>query len=178
MAHAGGPSWDVEQTLRLAKLLPALGVDLLDVSSGGNNAAQKLQLHPYYQVSIAGRIRETVRAEGLPLLIGAVGMITEAEMARNIVQVDGAAPKQQQQEQQGGQKLDQDLKAESPEKEKTSTVEIEDEHGKTAQADVVLAARQFLREPNWVLQVAAELGVKVKNANQYHRINVKGRAKI
>lgn len=35
MEHQGNESWDVESTIKLAKLLPALGVDLLDVSSGG-----------------------------------------------------------------------------------------------------------------------------------------------
>jgi 2,4-dienoyl-CoA reductase-like NADH-dependent reductase (Old Yellow Enzyme family) len=35
--YLGGKSWDVEQTIRLAKLLPSLDVDLLDVSSGGNH---------------------------------------------------------------------------------------------------------------------------------------------
>ncbi|KAF3358233.1 hypothetical protein VdG1_03010 [Verticillium dahliae VDG1] len=37
------------------------------------------------------------------------------------------------------------------------------------QADVVLVARQFLREPNFVLNIARELDVDVKWANQYHR---------
>jgi hypothetical protein len=37
MEKSGEPeSWDVASTIRLAKLLPALGVDRLDVSSGGN----------------------------------------------------------------------------------------------------------------------------------------------
>ena len=31
------PSWTVDDTIRLAKMLPDLGVDLLDVSSGGNS---------------------------------------------------------------------------------------------------------------------------------------------
>ncbi|EEY19799.1 NADPH dehydrogenase [Verticillium alfalfae VaMs.102] len=57
MEHAGRPSWDLDESIRLAKLLPGLGVDLLDVSSGGNSADQKIDIHPYYQVSLAERIR-------------------------------------------------------------------------------------------------------------------------
>ncbi len=95
MEWSGKPSWDVPQSIRLALLLPELGVDLLDVSSGALNSQQKIKLSPYYQVSIAGQIRKALLAEGKEMLIGAVGMITNAEMARSIVQdgklVDPAA---------------------------------------------------------------------------------------
>lgn len=136
-------SWDVESTIRVAKLLPALGVDLLDVSSGGNNAAQTIEMHSNFQIGIAGQIREALFAAGIKdLLIGAVGMITEAEVAKEIVQA-------------------------SAEEEKT--LEITDEQGAIAKADIVLVARQFLREPEWVLRVAHNLGVKVQWPNQYSR---------
>ena len=36
-------------------------------------------------------------------------------------------------------------------------------------ADVVLLAREFLRNPNFVMTAASELGVAVKPANQYER---------
>ena len=150
MEYAGKPSWDVPSSIRLAKLLPPLGVDLLDCSSGGNNAEQKIVLHPYYQVDNAGKIREALKADGLELLIGAVGMISEAEMAKNIVQ-DGTKA------------------ATIGSTSKTIEVELDDEPGRVAQADVVLVARQFLREPNWVLKVADALEVDVKWANQYMR---------
>ncbi|TRX98223.1 hypothetical protein FHL15_000868 [Xylaria flabelliformis] len=88
MEYAGEPSWTLEDTIKVAKLLPAAGVDLLDVSSGGNNEAQKINIHPYYQIDLAGQIREALQKEGLKLLIGAVGMITTAEMAHDIVQQD------------------------------------------------------------------------------------------
>lgn len=78
------------QSIKLAHMLPELGVDLLDVSSGGNASEQKIQLHPYYQVDLAGEIRKSLRAAGKELLIGAVGMITTAEMARDIVQNSGS----------------------------------------------------------------------------------------
>ncbi|TVY78173.1 putative NADPH dehydrogenase, partial [Lachnellula suecica] len=76
-------SWDVESTIKLAKLLPGLGVDLLDVSSGGNNEAQVIQMHNNFQIGIAGRIRAALFEAGIKnLLVGAVGMITEAETAK------------------------------------------------------------------------------------------------
>lgn len=40
--------WDVESTIKLTKLLPGLGVDLLDVSSRGNNKAQTVALFNDY----------------------------------------------------------------------------------------------------------------------------------
>ncbi len=135
-------SWNVESTIRLAKLLPALGVDLLDVSSGGNNEKQAVTPYNNYQVGIAGRIREELYKAGIrDLLIGAVGMITEAEAAKEIV------------EKRKGDGL----------------VEIEDENGGIAKADIVLVARQFLREPEWVLRVAYRLGIKVQWPSQYSR---------
>ncbi|KAF4624169.1 hypothetical protein G7Y89_g14007 [Cudoniella acicularis] len=145
MEKQAAESWDVESTIRLAKLLPSLGVDLLDVSSGGNNEAQIIAMHNDCQVSFAGRIRSALFEAGIKdLLIGAVGMITEAEAAKAIVE-NG----------QPGKKDD--------------TVQIEDEQGSTAKADIVLVARQFLREPEWVLRVAYRLGVEVQWPLQYGR---------
>lgn len=39
----------------------------------------------------------------------------------------------------------------------------------TAKADVVLLARQFLREPEWVITTAKKLGVKVTHPHQFWR---------
>ena len=68
-------SWDVESSIRLAKIVARMGVDLLDVSSGGNVVHQKL--NPFdtkdYQTRIAARIREEVKKDGGKLFIGAVG---------------------------------------------------------------------------------------------------------
>jgi 2,4-dienoyl-CoA reductase-like NADH-dependent reductase (Old Yellow Enzyme family) len=146
MEKSGAPeSWDVPSTIRLAKLLPGLGVDLLDVSSGGNNEKQAVTLFNDYQVGIAGQIRSELYAAGIKdLLIGAVGMITEAEAAKSIVE-NGQAGK------------------------KDSLVEINDENSAKVKADIVLVARQFLREPEWVLRVAYRLGLKVQWPQQYHR---------
>ena len=40
-------SWKVEDTVRLAEILVAKGVDLLDVSSGGVDARQKIKVEPH-----------------------------------------------------------------------------------------------------------------------------------
>lgn len=145
MEKNASESWTVEETIKLAKLLPALGVDLLDVSSGGNNEKQSVTPYNDYQIGIAGGIRSELYAAGIKdLLIGAVGMITEAEAAKAIVE-NGKEWKREE------------------------TVEIEDENGGIAKADIVLVARQFLREPEWVFRVAYRLGVKVQWPVQYQR---------
>lgn len=40
------------------------------------------------------------------------------------------------------------------------------------QADLIFMAREFLREPNWVLKAASELGVDVEWPVQYERSRV------
>jgi 2,4-dienoyl-CoA reductase-like NADH-dependent reductase (Old Yellow Enzyme family) len=70
--------WDLEQSTRLGALLKARGVDLVDVSSGGN-APAAIPVEPGYQVPLAAGVREA----GLPT--GAVGLITEPEQAEKIV---------------------------------------------------------------------------------------------
>jgi 2,4-dienoyl-CoA reductase-like NADH-dependent reductase (Old Yellow Enzyme family) len=72
--------WDLEQTIALARLLAARGVDLIDCSSGGNVASAKIPLAPGYQVRFAERVRE---AAGVPT--GAVGLITSPAQAEDIV---------------------------------------------------------------------------------------------
>ena len=72
--------WDLEQTVELAKLLKAAGVDMVDASSGGNLRQQELHPHPNYQVPFAREIR--ARA-GLPT--AAVGLITAPVQAEAIV---------------------------------------------------------------------------------------------
>jgi 2,4-dienoyl-CoA reductase-like NADH-dependent reductase (Old Yellow Enzyme family) len=153
-------SWDVESSIRLAKLLPSLGVDLLDASSGGNHPLQKI--NPWvagYQTVIASRIRAEAKANDAQsnLLIGAVGLITEAEQARDILEEGGAA---------AIQKASADVAAEA----KTAAGMTENQDGKAPMADVVLVGRQFMREPEWVLKVAWQLGVEVAWPNQFLRV--------
>ena len=152
-------SWDIESSIRLAKLLPGLGVDLLDASSGGNVPQQRL--NPFdtkdYQTRIASRIRQEVKKEGLKLYLGAVGLITEAEQARDIIEEGGAITVR---------KADAEL-----EKEANAAVGMtEARDGGEPMADVILVARQFMREPEWVFRVAWQLGVDVAWPNQFLRV--------
>lgn len=179
MEHASAESWDIPSTIRLAKLLPSLGVDLLDVSSGGNNEKQVFSPFNDRQIAFASRIRNELHAAGIDnLLIGAVGMITEAEQAASILE---STPKSIATSAKGLLESVKNLVV--GETTKTSpntgaqqpaatpamkeTVEINDELGAVAQADVVLVARQFLREPEWVLRVAHKLNVDVAWPTQY-----------
>jgi 2,4-dienoyl-CoA reductase-like NADH-dependent reductase (Old Yellow Enzyme family) len=75
------PSWTVDDTVRLAGELPAVGVDLVDVSSGGVHPDQRIpQTGPGYQVPYA----ERVRAEA-SVPVAAVGAITEPRHADALV---------------------------------------------------------------------------------------------
>ncbi len=72
--------WDVEQSVRLAQDLKKLGVDLIDVSSGGNVSGAKIPIGPGYQVPFAAAIRH-----GAEIPTAAVGLITEANQAEEIL---------------------------------------------------------------------------------------------
>ncbi|KAH9865337.1 hypothetical protein J1614_008920 [Plenodomus biglobosus] len=152
-------SWNVDDSIRLAKLLPGLGIDLLDVSSGGNHPAQKIDMFNTkdYQIKIASRIRSELKKDNLSLLIGAVGLITEAEQARSIVE-------------QGGAVLAKNGDVEIEKEAKAAVAITEAKDGKEPLADVVLVARQFMREPEWVLRVAWQLDVDVAWPNQFLRV--------
>jgi 2,4-dienoyl-CoA reductase-like NADH-dependent reductase (Old Yellow Enzyme family) len=110
----------IEDTVAFAKLLKNEGIDLVDVSSGGNDPRQKIAVGPGYQVPFAERIR---REAGIAT--GAVGMITEPAQAEAILE--------------GGQ------------------------------ADVVLLAREFLRDPYWPIHAAQRLGYSITWPVQYER---------
>ncbi len=110
----------IEDTIEFARLVQAEGVDLLDVSSGGNSAGQQIPLGPGYQVGFADRIR---RETGLAT--GAVGMITDPAQADQII--------------------------------------------RTGQADVVLLARELLRDPYWPIHAADALHRPASWPVQYER---------
>jgi 2,4-dienoyl-CoA reductase-like NADH-dependent reductase (Old Yellow Enzyme family) len=76
---------DLDETAEVGRLLAAHGVDLVDVSSGGNSPDQRISVEPGYQVPLAARIKQ---ASGLP--VAAVGLITEPQQAEKIVS-DGEA---------------------------------------------------------------------------------------
>lgn len=70
----------IEDTVETARQLKALGCDFVDVSSGGNSPAQKIQVGPGYHVGFSARVR---REAGIKTW--AVGIITEPEQAERII---------------------------------------------------------------------------------------------
>ncbi|GLQ46587.1 oxidoreductase [Dyella lipolytica] len=77
--------WTIDESVRLAGELDALGVDLVDVSSGGLVPHVKIPIGPGYQVPFAARIRQETG-----IATGAVGLITEPAQADGII-AGGAA---------------------------------------------------------------------------------------
>ena len=75
----------VDEVADVAAALAGRGVDLIDVSSGGNSAAQQIAVAPGYQVPFARAVRER---SGLP--VAAVGLITEPEQAEKILMEESA----------------------------------------------------------------------------------------
>jgi 2,4-dienoyl-CoA reductase-like NADH-dependent reductase (Old Yellow Enzyme family) len=118
--EALGPSWDLPQSVEFARLLKKEGVDLVDVSTGGNHPAQQIPVGAGYQVHHA----ETIRREA-GVSTAAVGMITEPSQADQIV--------------------------------------------RSGQADLVLLARELLRNPYWPLHAAEVLHQPITWPVQYAR---------
>ena len=112
--------WDIDQSVELARLLLALGVDVIDCSSGGNVEKADIPVGPGYQTPFAERIRREAN-----IATAAVGMITAPAQADQIIRND--------------------------------------------QADIVLLARQMLRDPYWPLHAAQELGQIAPWPRQYLR---------
>lgn len=112
--------WDLPQSIELSKRLKPLGVDLIDVSSGGLVPGVQIPVGPGYQVGFAEAIRKQAA-----IATGAVGMITEPNQADAILN-DG-------------------------------------------KADVIIMARELLRDPYWPRRAAQALGAKLKPPAQYER---------
>jgi 2,4-dienoyl-CoA reductase-like NADH-dependent reductase (Old Yellow Enzyme family) len=72
--------WDIEQSVELCKQLKRLGVDLIDVSSGGMVPHARIPVGKGYQVPFARRIHDEAG-----ILTAAVGLITEPEHADSII---------------------------------------------------------------------------------------------
>ncbi|MEZ0092749.1 NADH:flavin oxidoreductase/NADH oxidase [Streptacidiphilus sp. EB129] len=81
----GRDGWTGADTVRLAEELQAHGVDLLDVSTGGNVPDAAIPVAPGFQVPFATAVRERT---GLP--VAAVGLITDPDQAEQIL-ADGRA---------------------------------------------------------------------------------------
>ena len=114
--------WDIEQTVKLSSILKEKGIDLIDVSSGGLLPHVTIPVAPGYQVQFADRIRHET---GIPT--GAVGLITSAEQAEQILE--------------------------------------------NGQADLIIMARQLLRDPYFPLHAAAQLDAAIGWPSQYERAN-------
>ena len=77
--------WDLQQSIELCKRLKAIGVDLVDVSSGGLVPGVKIPVGPGYQVKFAAAIR---REAGIAT--GAVGMLTDPAQVQTILTTEQA----------------------------------------------------------------------------------------
>ena len=76
-------SWKVEDTVKLAEILADMGVDLLDVSSGGLHPKQRVKSGPGYQAPFAKAVKEKV---GDKLAVGTVGTITSGKQAQQLLE--------------------------------------------------------------------------------------------
>ena len=72
--------WDIEEAVTLAQELKALGVDLIDCSSGGAIPGVKIPVGPGYQVPFAERIRREASIQ-----TAAVGMINSPAQANDVI---------------------------------------------------------------------------------------------
>jgi 2,4-dienoyl-CoA reductase-like NADH-dependent reductase (Old Yellow Enzyme family) len=77
--------WTAGETVELSAQLAGLGVDLVDVSSGGLDPRQRIAVGPGYQVPFARDVR--AKAE---VATGAVGLITDPAQAQAVLD-EGAA---------------------------------------------------------------------------------------
>jgi 2,4-dienoyl-CoA reductase-like NADH-dependent reductase (Old Yellow Enzyme family) len=73
--------WNVEESVKLSKILKEMGVDVIDCSSGGAVLHQQIPVEPGYQVFIAGQVKKEAGIH-----TGAVGLITGAEQAEEILE--------------------------------------------------------------------------------------------
>lgn len=76
-------SWTIDDTVRLAPMLAERGVDLLDVSSGGNHYRQHPHAKPAYQAPFAIKVKEAV---GSKMAVGTVGSIDNATLANDLLE--------------------------------------------------------------------------------------------
>lgn len=77
--------WDLEESVELAKMLKEKNVDLIDVSSGGNISGARISVFDGYQVPYSTKVKKEAHIK-----TGAVGLITKAEQAEEILQKEEA----------------------------------------------------------------------------------------
>lgn len=78
-------SWTAEDTVKIAPLLAERGVDLLDVSSGGNHPKQHPHTKPAYQAPFAIKVKQAV---GSKMAVASVGSIENAKLANDLLEKD------------------------------------------------------------------------------------------
>jgi 2,4-dienoyl-CoA reductase-like NADH-dependent reductase (Old Yellow Enzyme family) len=115
--------WTDDESVQLAAILKTKGVDLIDCSSGGLAYNVKIPAGPGYQVPFAEKIKKQTG-----ILTGAVGLITNAKQAEEILLND--------------------------------------------RADLILLARESLRDPYFPLHAAKELGDDIAWPKQYERAKI------
>lgn len=79
-------SWTGDDTVKLAPLLAERGVDLLDVSTGGNHPKQHPHVAPAYQSPFAIKVKKAV---GNKMAVGSVGSIENAHLASDLLEKEG-----------------------------------------------------------------------------------------
>ena len=77
--------WNLVDSIELCTQLKALGVNLIDVSTGGNVHNAPIKATPGFQVPFAAAIRTEAA-----IMTAAVGLITEAEQAQYIIETGEA----------------------------------------------------------------------------------------
>jgi 2,4-dienoyl-CoA reductase-like NADH-dependent reductase (Old Yellow Enzyme family) len=77
--------WDLDQSVVLTERLSAVGIDLIDASSGGTRPDAVIPDTIDYQTSLATRLRERSG-----MLVGAVGRITDPRQADALIRGGGA----------------------------------------------------------------------------------------
>ncbi|KAF7715328.1 NADH:flavin oxidoreductase/NADH oxidase family protein [Penicillium ucsense] len=78
--------WSLEDTVEFSRALAKQGaIDLIDISSGGVHAAQKITSGPAFQVPFAAAVKKAV---GDKLIVAAVGMINNGNTAEKALTED------------------------------------------------------------------------------------------
>jgi len=77
--------WNLVDSIELCTQLKSLGVDLIDVSTGGNVHNAPIKATPGFQVPFAAAIRTEAK-----IMTAAVGLITEPEQAQFIIETGEA----------------------------------------------------------------------------------------
>lgn len=77
--------WNEEESVQLAKILKACGVDVVDTSTGGLAREQQIPVEPGYQVRFAEAIKQQTG-----IITGAVGLITSAAQSEAILEAGKA----------------------------------------------------------------------------------------